>query len=106
MRFGALCKDSGYTHSCDPSVVTKTGGDDLLPSRTSIPMYTPPFIAPPEAQVSPEQRETMNRLCQHIQEEKDSHAFDKLVKELNGLLEFTRDHAPGSQTDQIGISFG
>jgi len=49
--------------------------------------------------MSPEERQTMNRLCQRIQEEKDSQTFDKLVKELNNLLELTRDHAPGSQSE-------
>jgi predicted house-cleaning noncanonical NTP pyrophosphatase (MazG superfamily) len=52
--------------------------------------------------MSPEERQTMNRLCKRIQEEKDSHAFDKLMKELNDLLELTRDHAPGSQSESDG----
>jgi len=99
MRFGALCKDSGYTHSCARCIVTKTVGDDLLPSRTSIPIYTPPVRGPRRREMSPEERQTMNRLCQRIQEEKDSQTFDKLVKELNDLLELTRDHAPGSQSE-------
>jgi len=99
MRFGALCKDSGYTHSCARCIVTKTGGDDLVPSRTSIPIYTPPVRGPRRREMSPEERQTMNRLCQRIQEEKDSQTFDKLVKELNDLLELTRDHAPGSQSE-------
>ena len=49
--------------------------------------------------MSPEERQTMNRLCQRIQEEKDSHAFDKLVKELNDLLEVTRDNPARPHTE-------
>jgi hypothetical protein len=45
--------------------------------------------------MSPEERQTMNQLCQRIQEEKDSHAFDKLVKELNDLLEVTGGSCTG-----------
>ena len=70
-----------------------------MPSRTSIPIYTPPVRGPRRREMSPEERQTMNRLCQRIQEEKDSQTFDKLVKELNDLLELTRDHAPGSQSE-------
>src|SRR5437763_15124654 len=99
MRFGALCKDSGYTHCCVRCIVTKAGGDAPLPSRTSIPIYTPPVRGPRRREMSHEERQTMNRICQRIQEEKDSQTFDKLVKELNGLLELTRDHAPGSQSE-------
>ena len=70
-----------------------------MPSRTSIPIYTPRVRGPRRREMSPEERQTMNRLCQRIQEEKDSQTFDKLVKELNDLLELTRDHAPGSQSE-------
>jgi hypothetical protein len=39
--------------------------------------------------MSPEERQTKNRRCQCTQEEKDSDAFDKLMKQLNDLLEVT-----------------
>jgi predicted house-cleaning noncanonical NTP pyrophosphatase (MazG superfamily) len=49
--------------------------------------------------MSPEERQTMNRLCQRIQEEKDSHSFDKLVKELNDLLEVAQDNPARPHTE-------
>src|SRR5437763_13852451 len=99
MRFGALCKDSGYTHCCARCIVTKTGGDDVLPSRTSIPIYTPPVRGPRRREMSPEERQTMNRICQRIQEEKDSKTFDKLEKELKDLMELIRDSAKRTEGD-------
>ena len=37
--------------------------------------------------MTPEEREKMHMLCQRIATEKDPATFDKLVKELNDLLE-------------------
>jgi len=70
-----------------------------VPSRTSIPIYTPRVRGPRRREMSPEERQTMNRLCQRIQEEKDSHAFDKLVKELNDLLEVTQGNPARPHTE-------
>ena len=49
--------------------------------------------------MSPEERQTINRLCQRIQHEKDSPAFDKLVKELNDFLELTGDNPARPHTE-------
>jgi hypothetical protein len=66
MRFGALCKDSGYTHSCAPCMVTI--------------------------------------FCQGIQGEKDSRAFEELVKELKGVVwELTRANHPAATPSHRGI---
>ena len=62
----------------------------VLPSWTSIPMYIRPVPGSRWCEMSPEERQSMNRLCQRIQEERDSYAFDKLMKELNDLLESHR----------------
>jgi hypothetical protein len=37
--------------------------------------------------MTPEERERMNWLCLRIQDEKDPKTFDRLVQELNELLE-------------------
>lgn len=37
--------------------------------------------------MTPEEREKMNDLCRRIQDEKDPKTFDRLVSELNDLLE-------------------
>jgi hypothetical protein len=37
--------------------------------------------------MTPEERERMNLLCLRIQDEKDPQTFDRLVRELNELLE-------------------
>ena len=95
MRFGALCKDSRYTRSFPVALLRKP---EVTISWRAGRLLQCTFALGRKRKVTPEQRETMNRLCQRIQEEKDSHAFDQLVKELNDLLELTRDHAPGAQT--------
>jgi hypothetical protein len=41
----------------------------------------------PEALMTPEERKQMNWLCLRIQDEKDPKTFDRLVRELNELLE-------------------
>jgi hypothetical protein len=37
--------------------------------------------------MTPEERERMDRICRQIQIEKDPQVFDRLVEELNDLLE-------------------
>jgi hypothetical protein len=37
--------------------------------------------------MTPDERERMNELCSKIATEKDPDTFDKLVKELNDLIE-------------------
>jgi hypothetical protein len=69
--------------------VTKTGGGDPF---AELDVYSDIHSAgarPQRRKMSPEERQTINRLCQRILEEKGSDAFDKLVKELNRLLELT-----------------
>lgn len=50
--------------------------------------------------MTPEEREQMDRLCNRIQEEKDPEVFGQLVRELNGLFEVKhkrirpKHHAP------------
>ena len=41
--------------------------------------------------MTPEEREKMNDLCQRIQTEKDPETFDRLVQELNDLLELKHE---------------
>ena len=46
-----------------------------------------PLLAFPEATMTPDERQEMNRLCLAIQQEKDPTMFSKLVKELNEFFE-------------------
>jgi hypothetical protein len=41
--------------------------------------------------MTPEERERMNDLCQRIQKENNPEIFDKLVRELNDLLELKHE---------------
>ena len=41
--------------------------------------------------MTPEEREKMNSLCTRIQTEKEPETFDKLVKELNDLIELKHE---------------
>jgi hypothetical protein len=49
--------------------------------------------------MTPEERDRMNELCQQIQTEKDPLIFDRLVKELNDLIEVKHERIhPQHQT--------
>jgi len=41
--------------------------------------------------MTPEEREKMNEICKRIQNEKNPEAFDKMVRELNDLLEIKHE---------------
>jgi len=41
--------------------------------------------------MTPEEREKMNEICKRIQTEKNPEVFDKMVRELNDLLEIKHE---------------
>jgi len=47
--------------------------------------------------MTPDERERMNWLCLRIQEEKDPEIFDRLIKELNDLLEVKQERIRASR---------
>jgi hypothetical protein len=52
--------------------------------------------------MTPQERERMNWLCNHIQDEKDPEKFDELVHELNDLLEAKHQRIhPAHKTNRL-----